>query len=581
MTPPGPPPWAGGRRGAPSSEETFDVTVLLKPGSPPPGLAKLGPPPWAHAKRLGHKPNREFHPPNPKAMVALGVFARKNKLKVRPSRHDAMHAHLVGTAAQLKAALGVDLAEFNHRGQTVVAHQHDDDIPIPKELANYVQHILPDRRPTGHHKLGGVIDPRRLGRVLTDEGTPEGAISPTFSPAEMRELYGFPKGHNGKGQSIGILALGGSFFEEDLDAYFEALAMDKPNIVVVGENNPPDKAIVHNVMEWMNVRGAELDEHDQDALEAAIQTVEATMDIQAAAAFAPEATIVVYTTPGSSVQDLLDVLNAVLDDKDHKCSVVSCSHAIAEGSLPAYTDFGIDYLLQKFADEGITACFASGDFGAQGVSQFVEATAPQVMWPAASEWAVACGGTRVVVPPGGGPRPPIHALKQIVFREKLGAPIGLMTSGGGFSEKTKIPSWQAETLTEWGQRSQETAGGRGIPDLALNAHMESSFLIRVGGYNATAGGTSASAPVFAALVACINEVLDTRLGHVTPLLYDARVREALAPVVLGDNDISDDVEGFHARRGWDPCTGIGTPTDALLDALRTVIQDTKETAPQS
>ncbi len=77
------------------------------------------------------------------------------------------------------------------------------------------------------------------------------------------------------------------------------------------------------------------------------------------------------------------------------------------------------------------------------------------------------------------------------------------------------------------------------------------------------GGTSAAAPLWAGLVACLNEALGRNIGFLTPLLYTADAQSAgvVRDVVNGDNKnrMHDDAHGYEARPGWDACTGLGTP----------------------
>jgi kumamolisin len=84
-----------------------------------------------------------------------------------------------------------------------------------------------------------------------------------------------------------------------------------------------------------------------------------------------------------------------------------------------------------------------------------------------------------------------------------------------------------------------------------------------------AGGTSAAAPVWAGLVAVLNQALGSRQGYLNPRLYTAASRrpQAFRSVTTGDNLVAG--AGFEARKGWDPCTGLGTPSGReLLAALR-------------
>jgi len=87
----------------------------------------------------------------------------------------------------------------------------------------------------------------------------------------------------------------------------------------------------------------------------------------------------------------------------------------------------------------------------------------------------------------------------------------------------------------------------------------------VGGERCAAAGTSAVAPMWAALVARLNEALAARCGYVTPLLYGLSCsgNKPLRDVTTGDNGV------YKAGPGWNACTGLGTPlATRLLEALR-------------
>jgi kumamolisin len=79
------------------------------------------------------------------------------------------------------------------------------------------------------------------------------------------------------------------------------------------------------------------------------------------------------------------------------------------------------------------------------------------------------------------------------------------------------------------------------------------------------GGTSAAAPLWAGLIACLNGALGRRIGYLTPLLYtgNASRHAALRDIVRGNNQMSGG-QGYRARPGWDACTGLGTPNGVKL-----------------
>jgi kumamolisin len=108
------------------------------------------------------------------------------------------------------------------------------------------------------------------------------------------------------------------------------------------------------------------------------------------------------------------------------------------------------------------------------------------------------------------------------------------------------------------------AGGRGVPDVAGDADPDTGYNIRVDGENAVVGGTSAVAPLWAGLVARINQKLGKSIGFLNPLIYVQSVETS------GFHDITKGNNGaFSASQGWDPCSGLGSPDGVPLAAALT------------
>ncbi len=108
------------------------------------------------------------------------------------------------------------------------------------------------------------------------------------------------------------------------------------------------------------------------------------------------------------------------------------------------------------------------------------------------------------------------------------------------------------------------AGGRGVPDVSGDADPNSGYNIRVDGEDAVFGGTSAVAPLWAGLVARINQLTGKSIGFLNPLIY------AQAVETSGFHDVTQGNNGaFKAAKGWDACTGLGTPDGAKLLAVLT------------
>jgi kumamolisin len=107
---------------------------------------------------------------------------------------------------------------------------------------------------------------------------------------------------------------------------------------------------------------------------------------------------------------------------------------------------------------------------------------------------------------------------------------------------------------------------RGVPDVAGDADPDTGYNIRVDGQAMVVGGTSAVAPLWAGLIAVLNQNLNRRLGFVNPQLYAINQSAGFHDITQGNNG------AFSAAAGWDPCTGLGSPNGAgLLAALGSAV----------
>jgi len=157
-------------------------------------------------------------------------------------------------------------------------------------------------------------------------------------------------------------------------------------------------------------------------------------------------------------------------------------------------------------------------------------------------------------------------------------------SGGGFSNIYSIPDYQASAVANYlatanpypsysggdytasSGNARFNRNGRGYPDVSA---VGDNIVIYNMGLPTLIGGTSASTPVFAAVLTRIN---DERLkagkkpvGFVNPTLY--KNPSALHDITVGSNP-GCNTTGFPAAKGWDPVTGLGTPNyPALLEVF--------------
>ena len=126
------------------------------------------------------------------------------------------------------------------------------------------------------------------------------------------------------------------------------------------------------------------------------------------------------------------------------------------------------------------------------------------------------------------------------------------------------PSYQAGVLFQSAPLS-----ARGVPDVAGCADPNTGYKVTIDGVDEVYGGTSAVAPLWAALTALLNESTGKSLGFLNPLLYQTNLKGALKDITVGNNDASGLVGKYSAVMGWDPCSGFGSPNGVAITAALT------------
>jgi kumamolisin len=450
---------------------------------------------------------------DPNDVAKVEDFARAHGLDIVETSIPRRSVVLAGTVAAFSAAFGVELQQYEHPGGTY--RGRTGPIHVPEELASIVQAVLGlDDRPQAAPHF----------RILPPtEGVAQPRVSGAFTPLDLTRLYGFPTGLDGTGQTIAIIELGGGYRLTELKAYFAQLGITPPMVTSVSvdrKRNRPTR----------NPNGAD---------------GEVMLDIEVAGAMAPGARIVVYFAPNTD-RGFLDAITTAVHDQRHKPSVISISWGAPEAGWTTQAMQAFDQAFQDAAALGVTVCCASGDNGSgDGVSD----GRAHVDFPASSPFALACGGTRLDATGG-------SITSETVWND--GAMGG--STGGGVSDTFALPSWQ----TNAGVPHSANPGGhvgRGVPDIAGDADPATGYRILVDGQQAIFGGTSAVAPLWAALIARLNQQLPKPVGHLNPLLY--------GPLVGACRDITSGSNGaYRARAGWDACTGWGSPNGTkLLNAL--------------
>ncbi|HTT59613.1 MAG TPA: S53 family peptidase, partial [Acidimicrobiales bacterium] len=394
--------------------------------------------------------------------------------------------------------------EFQHYEHPEGSYRsHDGPVMLPANLGDVVVAVLGlDDRPQAHPRY-------RL--------SPHPATS--YTPVAIGGLYGVPADASATGVCVALVELAGGYTLSDLEAYFAGLGLAAPPVSVVsvdGALNDPTGSTSGPDTEVM-------------------------LDIEIVGALARGARIVVYFAPNTD-QGFADAISAAVHDDTHKPQVVSISWGGPESTYTAQTTSVFEATLRDAAAVGISVFVAAGDSGS---SDGVTDGQAHVDYPASSPQVVGCGGTHLDVSGAA-------ITNEVVWND---LPSGGAT-GGGVSAIFSLPTWQAPAHVP-PSANPGAAPGRGVPDVAANADPDSGYQIRVDGDDLVVGGTSAVAPLYAALCAVAIVEAGQSLGFINAHLYSL-ASGAFRDITSGNNG------AYRAALGWDPCTGLGSPRGAAL-----------------
>jgi kumamolisin len=557
---------------ASSADGPIQATLVLRPPSPWPGAP--GPTPVLRAART----------------AAIRAFADTFGLEVDAAPAAGGNVGLRGSAEQLGRAFGVDLYRVAGPAGTHFCPDHPPK--VPDSIAWAVAGVVGlDQTPAGRSRLLSTAR-TSLARALRREDSthlhpvlriraaaaaPPGEAPATVEPLSVGRLvahYGFPTGLDGTGQRIAIISLGGGFHEADVEDFFRDEGLRTPVVrthAVNGADNAPlSLDALRPIIEAYNAPDVSLGSLWQkfpEDLEAAIMTMEATMDLQIAGAAAPGAEIDVYFAPNSP-RGLHDALHAAIDaEAVRPPTVISLSWGWAERQLAGDDAALINEALKRAWSVGVCVCCASGDSGSVGAADDDPSdNNASVLFPASSPWVLGCGGTELSVR---GSRLADEIAWNDVARGVQQA------TGGGVSGAFEAPWWQSAASVParaalngaaWiapsiAPTARARFVGRGVPDVAAYGAQSPGYRVRVGGAVCGAGGTSAATPLWAGLVARLAQRVGDGVRWLPQLVYDPAFADAVRPITRGTNAIqgASTAASFSAGRGWNACCGVGVP----------------------
>jgi kumamolisin len=489
----------------PISQKYVRVTVILERKSASSVRGKGGAP-----KRIAPDKFAANYGADPAAISTVERFAHYAGLTVVESSAAKRRVVLSGPTETVAKAFGATIVCYrstssngtNYLGRT-------GSLTVPEELEGHVMAVIGlDTRPVA----------RAHFRIR-----PNLATTTTYTPPQVAALYDFPSAATASGQTVGIIELGGGYRSSDLQTYFSQLNVTEPSVTAVSVDG------------GMNSPGTSADG-------------EVMLDIEVIGSVAPGVNIAVYFAPNTD-QGFIDAITDAVHDTSRKVSVVSISWGGPEDSWTQQSQTAMNAALQDAATLGVTVVAAAGDSGSSDGETDGKL---HVDFPASSPYALACGGTKLE---GSGSKISSETVWNEIANQE-GA------TGGGVSAVFALPSWQSSAKVP--AQPQTGFVGRGVPDVAGNADPSTGYQVLVDGQSQIVGGTSAVAPLWAGLIALINQQLGKPVGFINQQLY-ALGEADFHDITSGNND--DSGLGYYtAAAGWDACTGLGSPKGSALSA---------------
>jgi subtilase family serine protease len=499
-----------------------------------------------------------------------------------------------GTASAVENAFSVEMKRYTRGNQTFF--ENADAVQLPASLAAVVGGVTglsSYRLPAPQQKRVAVA---QATTASPDYTTATGTHY--IVPWDFRQMFGIntliSSGYTGSGIKIGVI--GQSAVDTTQLTYFQQKTGQTVSL--------PTMVLVPNTSASAKVAGDE---------------EESELDLEYASGSAPGASIqFIYTgcanatTENCNNDGVFDALSyAITSDL---APILTLSYGGCEAEDASYATSTLEPLLRQANSQGQTVLVSSGDAGAASCETSdtpKTATAGlSVSYPASSIYVTAVGGTTL--------NSDSSTYWSSTNNSSLGSAIGyvpeiawndtaaygsLTASGGGFSKIFGKPSWQAGT-------GVPSDGHRDVPDVAFPANVsEHAYLIcdaydpcisgtqsftltATGRDGGGVGGTSASAPNFAAMLAVIEQANGGKsLGNINPSLYtlaagttgssifhDIISGSNIVPCTIGTTDCTTGSMGYSTTTGYDEVTGLGS---IAAPALLTGIQSTTATAKQT
>lgn len=296
---------------------------------------------------------------------------------------------------------------------------------------------------------------------------------------------------------------------------------------------------------------------------------EISLDVTWAHAIAPGANIVLVLAKSDNDADVVSATKYAIDH--NLGDVISQSFGENESCMAPSLMAEQFLIFAEATLKNITLLASSGDFGSAQITCDGQSLTQAVSTPADTTLVTGVGGTDLHAAPycltalgcnpAANPAPGTYE-GETVWNESAE---GIGASGGGYSVVFAEPPYQEGAIHGGKQR--------GVPEIAYNASVLDGVLtyLDIPGLPAgmySFGGTSAGSPQWAGIIAIADELTGHNLGFINSGLYQiaqtaSKYSSSFHDITIGNNAFFG-VSGFSAAPGWDPTTGLGSPTAGQL-----------------
>jgi uncharacterized repeat protein (TIGR03803 family) len=459
---------------------------------------------------------------------AVRQFAWKYGLEITVTHSNRVLLDVAAQVADIEKAFQITMRTYQHPTEARQFYAPDVEPSIEAGLAvldisGLNNYSIP--RPAAHR-----ASVRSTGRPAAGSGS-----GGSYMGKDLRNAYVPGVTLTGAGQMVGLLEFD-AFYMNDIRTYESMAGLPNVPIQVVlldGFNGIPVTTDVGNI-------------------------VEASLDVEMAISMAPGlSNVVVFEAGPNAIWN--DILNAMAQNPQIKQF---------SSSLGPYQSVTSDNIFQQMAAQGQSFFESSGDGDSWANNVVLPIAAAGILdYPGDDPYLTSVGGTSLTMNGSGA-----SYASERVWNDGNSPPgwegSVYVGSGGGISASYPIPSWQ-KGLDMSANRGSTTK--RNFPDVAMAADL--SFVIVADGSVQTGwGGTSFSAPLWAAFTALVNQEAAAHgqpaVGFLNPALYaigqSTDYAKCFHDITVGNNATPTSGGLFPAVPGYDLCTGWGSPNGSNL-----------------